>query len=665
MNDANKIELIREHGNGMETKQREIHEIQRSLEALQRRSKIWEEKVEMLVKENEILRKEVTGLEDQSIHAEKQTDVMKREVEAANATLRAFKERSQTMIASEKEENTKLNNKASDLRRQLETLEKHTRECEVELHNLHITFESTETALRAAQVNASEKGRALSDAQRQIETLEKQVRDKAVEMETAMIGNAAHRLLIKGHKQEISMGNDRLQSLENGLATYSSNIQHLQSSLIASRMQVEEAEKLAQSRAAEIANLHQQISILEDELHSKEQDLIDTKALRLSQPHWEGKIHSLNNVIERLKSDHAIDIDHLDVQVAKERARVAQLEEEVSNSHERSRELHRRLETSEQSRRMLRDQLARYEEEAHKDCHDSIGGDIGLSLAPSIIQDPSQTPNDQVLGLLRSLNYEIFQTAALLTDSLCSIPRPSSNAGLSDSINEDTTSLLGSYLLALLRSQSDAPLDTYDPYPLQTAIQATLVCCATRVMTAWYPGHWDHSDFLAVTYTRIREAEGIAASNTWKAMTRARLRPTTTTVIRVVDFLAECLDTVFRYAGWSTSSSSSDRILGVESLLRDRKEKLSALSRHSLRLNVLLDSINPQLEPAFVEPGSVFDPYIMDRDDGCTRMSTDDLVISTSEIGLRKVAVEGRAGSNTGQRIFLRPKVILRSSFEA
>ena len=645
MNDADKIGLVQEHADAMETKRRELHEIQRSLEALQHKSKVWEEKVEMLVKENEVLRKEVSGLEDQSTRAEKEIDATKREVEAANAALRTFKEKSKTVIASEREENTKSKDKASELRHRLETLEKHSRAREEELNDLRAASKSTEVTLRAVQSSVSEKAIALLDAQRQIEVLEKQ------------LGSLRD-------KQEISMGNDRIQSLENDLVAYSSNIQHLRSSLLASHAETEEAGKLAEGRATEIANLQQQISVLEDELHSKEQELIDTKALRSSQPHLEGRIRSLNSVIERLKSDRAVENHHLDVQVTKERARVSQLEKEVSTSHERSRELRNRLEISEQSRRMLRDQLTRYEGGGHKDCRDSMGSGIGLSLSSSIIQDSTQTPNDQVLHLLRNLNYEIFQTAALLTDSLCSIPRPSSSAGPSGSIDEDTTSLLGSYLLALLRSQSDTPLDTYDPYPLQTAIQATLVCCTTRVMTAWYPGHWDHSDFLAATYARIREAEGIAASDTWKAMARARLRPTTTTVIRVVDFLAEYLDAIFRYAGWHTSSSSSGKVAGVESLLRDRKEKLSALSRHSLRLNVLLDSVSPPLEPAFVEPGSVFDPYIMDRDDGCTGRSTDDEVVSTSEIGLRKVAVEGRGSGNTGQRIFLRPKVVLRSSFE-
>lgn len=222
-------------------------------------------------------------------------------------------------------------------------------------------------------------------------------------------------------------------------------------------------------------------------------------------------------------------------------------------------------------------------------------------------------------------------------------------------------------------------------------------------MTAWYPGHWDHSDFLAATYIRIREAEGISASDSWKAMTRARLRPTTTTVVRVCDFLEECLDTIFRYAGWpavsSTSSSSSSALAmsssssmvltkgsgkkSVESLMKDNREKLLALSRHSLRLNVLLDSVSPQLEPAFVEPGSVFDPYVMDGDDGVgggrRRSDDDDVVVSTSEIGLRKVAVESKAslvaiGSGSGgssssssqrRRIVLRPKVILKSTFDA
>ncbi|EKM75975.1 hypothetical protein AGABI1DRAFT_94441 [Agaricus bisporus var. burnettii JB137-S8] len=273
---------------------------------------------------------------------------------------------------------------------------------------------------------------------------------------------------------------------------------------------------------------------------------------------------------------------------------------------------------------------------------------------------------------------------ALFADSLCTIERPSSSSSSPDTattdlIDEESTSLLGPYLLSLVRSQSTIPLDTYDSYPLQAAIQATLVCCATRIMTAWYPGHWDLSDFLAATYTRIREAEGIPTSDTWKTTTRARLRPTTSTVLRVVDFLEECLNTLFKYAGWPTtgpsSSSSSSSSLSttqtVDSLLKETREKLSALAKHCLRLNVLLDNVNPQLEPTLVEPGSIFDHHVMEREDVDIRSGRDDdreEVVATSEIGLRKVA-EGSSGSGSSssgrRRSVVKPKVILRSAFDA
>ncbi|KAF5355125.1 hypothetical protein D9756_005711 [Leucocoprinus leucothites] len=670
-NDSDKIKVAREHAAALDMKRRELHDFQRSLETLQRELKAYEEKIEMLVQENEVLRKEVASLEKQSRREEEGVEAMKREVEAANTALRTFKERSKALVATEREENAKLKARAGELQRQLEALGECIKESNDELHRLRGAFESSEDALRVAQAAASEKDRALCEAQRQIDALEKQkeaLHEKVVEMETEIIEarNAAQRLLAKAtedHQQKISQGNDRIESLEDELNTYSTTIQQLRTSLRASRAEAEGTTKVSENRAAEIERLQQQISFLEDELHSKEQDLIDANAGRTSQSHLEDKIRNLNMTVERLKSDHAVENHHLDVQLSKERARISQLEKEVSASHDRHKELRSRLEMSEQSRRMLRDQLTRRNEETGKDRRDSGG----INLSSSIIQDPAQSPNDQVYNLLRNLNYEIFQTAALLADSLCNIPRPSSsNSNPSELIDQETTSLLGPFLLALVQSQTTVPLDSYDPYPLQTAIQATLVCCSTRVMTAWYPGHWDHSDFLASTYIRIREAEGIAASDSWKAMTRARLRPTTTTVARVVDFLEECLDTIFRYAGWpavntaATSSSSSG-------------PTLSALARHTLRLNVLLDSVNPQLEPAFVEPGSIFDPYVMDRDDGVSESHSsedDDEVVSTSEIGLRKVGIEGIGGSSSSssthrRRIVLRPKVILKSSFEA
>ncbi|KXN82655.1 hypothetical protein AN958_02332 [Leucoagaricus sp. SymC.cos] len=683
-NDANRIKSALDHAAAMEIKRRELQDFQKSLEVLQRESKVWEEKVEMLSRENEVLRKEVAELEEQCQEEQQEIESTKREVEAANTALRTFKERSKTLITAEREEYRNLKQKADDLERQLEALEKHSRERDEQLQQLQATSESTDSGLRVAQAAAAEKDKALYETQRRIASLEKQrdkLQERIAEMETEAVEakNAAQRLLARAKEDqcyENSQASDRIRSLENDLSSSSTTIQQLRNSLKASLAEAEGITKLSESRAAEIENLQQQLNILEEDLHSKEQELIDANATHVSRPHLEAKINHLNTTIEQLRSDHSIDRHHLQVEATKERARGSQLEKDVTLANERIRELRSRLEISEQNRRMLRDQLTRRDEEAHRSRSSTSSSGSGSSifnLSSSIINDPTQPSTDQLFSLLQNLNYEIFQTAALLTDSLCTIPRPSSpNTNTTDLIDEEATSLLGAHLLSLVRSQSTTPLDSYDPYPLQTAIQATLICCATRSMTAWYPGHWDHSDFLAATYARIREVEGIAASDTWKAMTRARLRPTTATVVRVVDFIDECLDTIFRYAGWPGAASAavaSSSSSTAQSVLRENREKLSALARHSLRLNVLLDSVTPQLEPAFVEPGSVFDPYMMDRDDTSQSGSRspdedDDEVISTSEIGLRKALPEGRGSSSSRRRIVLRPKVILKSSFD-
>jgi chromosome segregation ATPase len=676
--DADKIKTARDNATAIEAKRREIQELQRLVDQL--RHEVREGKVEM-IRENDVLRKEVVDLEHQSKREGEELDAMRKEVDAANTALRIYRGRSKVAIETAREENKQFKDRADDLWQQVGALEKHVKERDAQIRQLQQTGQSSDDELRTVQVMMDEKDRALSHCQCQLLALEKQKEDllgKLARMETEVeeTRNASQRLLARAkeeHKQEIVQANDRIRYLQGELDSYSADAEKLRSTIKVSNADAAKAVKLADDRTVEIERLQDQLGIVEEELHSKEQELIDSKAGRVSQYHLEVKIRDSNAVIEKLKADHAKGCHHLEKDVANERTRTFQLEKELSSSRDKLRELRTRYESSERSRRTMKDQLARREEEARNSRLDGVGN---FDLSTSIIRESTQPSDDQLFNLLQNLNYEIFQTSALLADSASLIDRPlfSENTDGIDIIDDETTSLLGPRLLSLVRSQSHAPLDSYDPYPLQTAIQATLVCCATRVMTAWYPGYWEHSDFLAATYASIRDVEGISASDAWKAMTRARLRPTTGTIGRVVDFYEECLTTIFRYAGWpavnveaSAGSSGTGSGETIESLLRENHEKLSSLARHSLRLNVMLDSVSPQLEPAFVEPGSVFDPYVMDRDDdsGAQRTEDNDEVISTSEIGLRKAIIDGMGGSSSRRRIVLKPKVILRSSIEA
>ncbi|KAF9445553.1 hypothetical protein P691DRAFT_777485 [Macrolepiota fuliginosa MF-IS2] len=720
--DTERVETAHTHTAEMELKRLEIHKLQQALEPLQRSSNDKKEQMEMLFRENEALHKDVANLEKRNRKEEETLDMMKKEVEAANTALRSFRERSKTALEAEKEEKTKLKGQVEELQRQLGELQQQSQGRDEEMQRLRASGESRGNTFRKMETLVNEKDRMLDDFYRQITSLKQQreqLQEQLADQETAATEakNCAQRQLARAkedYQQELSLANENIQTLEEELSSYITAAEQLRSSANTSRADAESAGRLAEEHASEIERLNEELVTLEEILRAKDQEAVDSAASHASAAQLEDTISSLRENIDKIKAEHALELykarnDIASVSTEAE-LQISRLDRDLSNAREKIRELRTRCDTSEQSRRMLRDQLSRREEESRKNRQDSSSSSSTIfslnTLSSSMIREPAQqTPStDQVYTLLQNLNYEIFQTAALLADSVCNVPRRTTDLSVSasDLIDDETTSLLGPYLLSLVRSKSTSTSDSptspsspddafdisYDPYPLQTAIQATLVCCASRIMTAWYPAHWDHSDFLLATYTRIREAEGIAASEAWKNITRARLRPTTHTVLRVVDFLEECLSTIFRYAGWvsvpttvgsSGSAAASPAPGTIEFILRENREKLSALARHSLRLNVILDTVQPQLEPALVEPGSAFDPHIMDREIGgisstAARLrqrgewdDADEEVVSTSEIGLRKVAEEGASsrGSSNRRRIVLKPKVILRSSFDS
>ncbi|KAF7782878.1 hypothetical protein Agabi119p4_2254 [Agaricus bisporus var. burnettii] len=697
------------HATAMEERQQEIEKLQKSLAVLELMVEMRDEEIKALSQENGTLHKDVANRDDVIRKHEKSLRDSKKETDAAAVALWSYKARSEATLKAEKEERDQLKCQIGDLSNKLEELEMQNRERSEEVKRLRTSRKSVTEALLRSRSFVDEKDKALNDLIKQRDVLEKQREQcqeqlSALETEVEEIRNSGQRLIARTKEDqqlEITTCKNRIEALEQDISGYVSTILQLRSLL-------EAAEGTAEERVREINGLRTRIAVLEEDLDAKDKGLKDVSASCYSKEDTirgfreelaelqakdeiritnleetitalEDTIRSMDPTVEKLQGDILAQRQRHEARAREDETRISKLEKTVSSTRDKYRELRSRYEASEQSRRMLLDQLARRDEETRNP--DST---FNFNLSSSIIRDPAQSNTDQVYTLLKNLNYEIFQIAALFADSLCTIERPSSSSSSPDTattdlIDEESTSLLGPYLLSLVRSQSTIPLDTYDSYPLQAAIQATLVCCATRIMTAWYPGHWDLSDFLAATYTRIREAEGIPTSDTWKTTTRARLRPTTSTVLRVVDFLEECLNTLFKYAGWpttgpsssSSSSSSSSTTQTVDSLLKETREKLSALAKHCLRLNVLLDNVNPQLEPTLVEPGSIFDHHVMEREDVDIRSGRDDdreEVVATSEIGLRKVA-EGSSGSGSSssgrRRSVVKPKVILRSAFDA
>lgn len=160
------------------------------------------------------------------------------------------------------------------------------------------------------------------------------------------------------------------------------------------------------------------------------------------------------------------------------------------------------LEVLERQNRMLQDQVRRQSRELQSTMSQSLPRPIQnlQPLEPSGKEDIS----GGVIGLLDTLNSEIFQTAAFMADSLSYTNSGALSAQISKEAIKRSTQTIGQPIVLILRSRLAQTNADFDPLPIQIALQACLVDSCMRIISSWYPGHWEYSDFLSTIYSRIQ-----------------------------------------------------------------------------------------------------------------------------------------------------------------
>ena len=115
------------------------------------------------------------------------------------------------------------------------------------------------------------------------------------------------------------------------------------------------------------------------------------------------------------------------------------------------------------------------------------------------------TVGEQAVRTIKSLNDEIYQTAASLTDCVDEIDKRfvDESDGTTAAL-ETLKSLLGTEIYMELEDERCFMKDEYNPFILQTGFQACLTACCMRIITSWYPAQPEYGKFLEAVYERIR-----------------------------------------------------------------------------------------------------------------------------------------------------------------
>ncbi|KAJ7734373.1 hypothetical protein DFH07DRAFT_754394 [Mycena maculata] len=252
----------------------------------------------------------------------------------------------------------------------------------------------------------------------------------------------------------------------------------------------------------------------------------------------------------------------------------------------------------------------------------------------------------EIVAMAKTLNAQIFQTAALIADAFECVPL--------ESTTDSGRSYLGfgEIMTRLLASA--------DPAAVQLALQAAISRWCKEKTETWCLGDEVFGWCLLGLYEKIWHAENQVTAGRWRAITRAKTKHSDE-VNLLNTSLIECVFEVMFAAGWKTERGEA-----IASIHGRFGGQISAIVKHALQLRKAIweDMISEELEVTYIEPNCRFDGRVMEDADAAGSRATrnkQEAVACTSDIGVQR---RNRGGNLEGGGILLRPKVVLESALQ-
>lgn len=158
----------------------------------------------------------------------------------------------------------------------------------------------------------------------------------------------------------------------------------------------------------------------------------------------------------------------------------------------------------------------------------------------------------------------------------------------------------------------------------------------------------------------------------WRTITRGQCEHSSETQEQMVGFLGSYLADVLTAVGWTRQTSEAQHMIDVF------QSKISQVAKLALQINAAIgtgnNDISGGLEPMLVEPDEIFENDLMenaykeDDDDASETLSvldwSSERVMCTTDMGLRRIALDFDVTGASTTQLVLKPKVVLRSILE-
>ncbi|KAG5636040.1 hypothetical protein H0H81_009313 [Sphagnurus paluster] len=274
-----------------------------------------------------------------------------------------------------------------------------------------------------------------------------------------------------------------------------------------------------------------------------------------------------------------------------------------------------------------------------------------------------------VIGLLNTLNSEIYQTAAIIAEAFEfktkaereGKQRIEEEEEIMDEVYVSAGEIVGERMLELLKSSEHGD----DPTLIQIAFQASMAAYSNWICTSWDLDDPEDESGLHRVYMSIRESEEQAVSGRWRALTRTHIPNIKTHDLAM--YFMDAFVNILLAADVATSRPKLQE--AIESRFADRVD-IIVRGAQKLRRAIGEEVTSCDFEVVYIAHDSPYTPAEMDDafaagfEKGREDAADPEPVLCTTELGLaRIVKVPGKAGE-WEETLLLRPKIALKSGID-
>ncbi|KIY68438.1 hypothetical protein CYLTODRAFT_421663 [Cylindrobasidium torrendii FP15055 ss-10] len=298
--------------------------------------------------------------------------------------------------------------------------------------------------------------------------------------------------------------------------------------------------------------------------------------------------------------------------------------------------------------RKVRDLQSQLDQEQSKRLDTEQQLDVGrreLQEAHTYLETSDRMSGEDVMGLVRALNSEIFQFAAAIAET-----RSCREDVLMDKPSlDDLEKFVGTSLVDILRRDSVPGADP--EFLLQTAIRVALAKVAHRWTKLFSVSDNSQAEVRAA-FDSIRTTSPQSVSARWRSLIYARHKYGDTRMAhaKLCALLKDAVDTVIDALGYTPF----DGVEGDISAITDAVFKLDRATGEA--------ALSQNLGVGFAKPAKPYDARVMEDVDCHQRQEEEGTIACCIEVGLY-CTVRGQFGDCLSKQWLLKPKIYLESMF--